>query len=48
VAIPGILDVGIDGGFYVLRSDQRVTRILSSNGSQSGITLNKVPGEYTI
>jgi hypothetical protein len=45
-ALPGIIDVGIDGGFYVLRDDKKISRIVSS--SITGMTLNQVPGAYTI
>ena len=46
--LPGIVDIGIDGGFSILRSDQKVTRLISSTNTQTGITLNKIPGEYTV
>jgi hypothetical protein len=45
---PWIVDVGIDWGFYILKNDQKIIRLLSSNGTQTGITLNKVPGEYSV
>jgi hypothetical protein len=44
----GIVDVGIDGGFYILKNDQKIIRLISSTNTQSGITLNKIPGEYTV
>ncbi len=45
---PGILDVGIDGGFYIIKNDQKIIRLLSSNSTQTWVLLNKIPGEYTI
>ncbi len=44
----GIADVGIDGGFYILKEDQKIIRFLSSSNTQSGILINKIPGDYTI
>ena len=46
--LPGIVDIGIDGGFSILRNDQKVTRLISSTNTQTGIILNKIPGEYTV
>jgi hypothetical protein len=46
--IEGIVDIGIDGGFYVIRNDQKITRIITSTNTQTGVTINKIPGEYTI
>lgn len=47
--IPGIKEVGVDGWFYVLTDTQRVLRIMNLKGyTQSGITLNKVPWEYSV
>lgn len=45
---PEILDVGIDGGFYIIKNDQKIIRLIASNGSQTGMLLNKIPWEYTI
>jgi hypothetical protein len=47
-ATPGIRDVGIDGGFYIIRNDQKITRFLSSSNTQTGILINQIPGEYTV
>ncbi len=44
-----ILDIGIDGWFYVVTDEPRIYRMITKDGfSQSGITLNKVPGEYSL
>lgn len=45
---PWIVDIGIDGGFYIAKSDQRITRFLSTSNTETGILLNKIPGEYTV
>ncbi|MDD2693979.1 MAG: hypothetical protein PHY14_03530 [Candidatus Gracilibacteria bacterium] len=46
--LSGILDIGIDGGFYILTDEPKIYRMISKdNGSPSGIILNKIPGEYT-
>lgn len=45
---PEILDVGIDGWFYIIKNDQKIIRLVGSNGTQTWILLNKIPGEYTI
>jgi hypothetical protein len=44
----GIIDIGIDGGFYILKEDQRVIRAMGSNGSATGLVLNNLPGDYTV
>lgn len=47
--LSGILDVGIDGWFYIMTDEPRIYRMISKEWySQSGIILNKVPGEYSI
>jgi len=46
--MPGIVDIGIDGGFYIIKDDQKITRVISSTKTQTGIIINKIPGEYTI
>ncbi len=46
--IAGIVDIGIDGGFYLIRNDQKITRIITSTNTLTGLTINKIPGEYTI
>ena len=45
--IENILDIGIDGGFYILSRDGKVHRILP-NKTPSTIVLNKIPGEYAL
>lgn len=45
---PWIIDVGIDGGFYIVKDDQKIIRLISSNGTQTWMLLNKIPWEYTI
>ncbi len=45
---PEIIDIGIDGGFYIIKSDQKIIRLLSSTSTQTWILINKIPGEYTI
>ena len=48
-SLSGILDIGIDGGFYILTDEPKIYRMITKDGfSQSGIILNKVPGEYTL
>ncbi|GAB0174796.1 MAG: hypothetical protein HHAS10_06750 [Candidatus Altimarinota bacterium] len=44
----GIIDIAIDGGFYLLKNDQRIIRAMGSNGSATGLVLNNLPGGYTI
>ncbi len=47
--ITGIKEVGIDGGFYVMTDSQKIFRIMNVKWyTQSGITLNKIPGEYSV
>lgn len=43
---PGILDIGIDGGYYILKADQRIERFAWN--SLSGLVLNNLPWEYTV
>ncbi len=44
-----ILDIGIDGGIYVLSSDGKIIRYIGgTTGGQKNLTINKVPGEYTL
>ena len=45
---PGILDVWIDWGFYVLKNDQKIIRLLWSSWTQTWIILNKIPWEYNV
>ncbi len=45
--IENILDIGIDGGFYILSRDGKVHRILP-NKAPSTMVLNKIPGEYAL
>lgn len=44
----GIIDIAIDGGFYLLKSDQRIIRAVWWNGSATGLVLNNLPGDYTV
>ncbi len=47
--LSGILDIGIDGGFYILTDEPKIYRMVWREGfTQSGIILNKVPGEYSL
>lgn len=45
-----ILDISIDGGFYLLLSDGKIGRFLSTKADAwiVGLTLNKIPGSWTI
>lgn len=45
-----ILDVGVDGGFYVLTTDGKIGRFLSTNANAGivSMTLNKIPGGWSI
>ena len=45
---PGILDVWIDWGFYILKNDQKIIRLLWSSWTQTWIILNKIPWEYNV
>lgn len=45
---PGIMDLWIDGGFYILKNDQRIIRAMGWNGSATGLVLNNLPGDYTV
>lgn len=46
--IPGIIDIGIDGGFYIIRNDQKITHLINSTNTSTGLIINKIPGEYTV
>ena len=47
--IPGIKEIWIDWWFYVMTDTQKILRIMNTKGyTQSGIILNKIPGEYTV
>lgn len=47
--LSGIVDIGIDGGFYIATDEPKMYRMISKEWfSQSGIILNKIPGEYTV
>lgn len=39
---PGILDIAIDGGFYIVRYDGKIERLISGKG-EFPIVLNKIP-----
>lgn len=44
-----IVDIGIDGGIYLLMQDGKVIRYTGGNtGGEKGLLINKVPGEYNI
>jgi hypothetical protein len=44
-----VLDIGIDGGLYILLQDGKLQRYISWKDTPlTGITINKVPGEYDI
>lgn len=45
---PEIVDLGIDGGFYIIKNDQKIIRLISSSSTQTWMMINKIPGEYTI
>ena len=48
-SLSGMLDVGIDGWFYIVTDEPKVLRIISKEWStESGIILNKIPGEFLI
>lgn len=48
-SLSGILDVGIDGWFYIVTDEPKIMRIVSKDGyTQNGITLNKIPGEFRL
>ncbi len=48
-SLSGILDVGIDGGFYIVTDEPKIVRIISKEWStESGIMLNKIPGEFLL
>lgn len=48
-ALSWVLDVGVDWGFYVIKGDHTVSRILTAKTySSNGIILNKIPGEYKL
>ena len=49
MSLSGIVDIGIDGGFYILTDEPKIYRMIPKDGfTQSGIILNKVPGEYIL
>lgn len=45
-----ILDIGIDGGFYILMADGKIGRYVSTNADAGiiSMTLNQIPGEWSI
>ncbi len=45
----GIIDIGIDGGIYILTQDGKILRyITGKTETPKSLIINKVPGEYTI
>lgn len=49
-SIVGISDIGIDRGFFLLKEDGKIQRFITINGVGQSfpITINKIPGEYSI
>lgn len=46
---PGIREIGIDGGFYLLTEWGKIQRIMTAKWYQTtGLILNKIPGTYTL
>lgn len=46
--LSGMLDIGIDGWFYILTDEPKIYRMISKDSfSRTGIVINKIPGEYT-
>lgn len=44
---PSIREIGIDGGIYIILSDGKILRYISGKPNKN-ITLNKIPGEYSL
>lgn len=45
----GIIDIGIDGGMYILTQDGKILRYISGKTDvPKSLAINKVPGEYNI
>lgn len=42
-----IIDIGIDGGIYILKDDGKIIRYIAWK-PEKNITLNKIPGEYDL
>lgn len=46
---PNIREVGIDGGFYVIQWDGKITRIMTAKWyEEKWLVLNKIPWSYTL
>lgn len=44
-----ILDIAVDGGYYILTADGKISRFLSTNSEGvKSLTLNKIPGAWDI
>ncbi len=44
-----ILDIAVDGGYYILTADGKISRFLSTNSEGvKSLVLNKIPGAWTI
>jgi hypothetical protein len=49
VTLSGILDVGIDGGFYIVTDEPRIYRLISKEWENpTGLILNKIPWEFNL
>ncbi|PID83968.1 hypothetical protein CSB09_03570 [Candidatus Gracilibacteria bacterium] len=47
--LPGIIDIGIDGGFYILMESGKINRYVSTNKKGiTPLTLNKIPNTWSI